>query len=173
MIKLETSRLRLITLDLGLIEAAARRDSRAIEALGYKTDGEWPGPDFYEALPYFREQLIKNGGTKGFDSWIIVTKDSREIVGGIGFLGDPDPDGSVEIGFAVNESRQRKGYCREAAQALIDWAWSQASVTRIIARCEPDNIASKHVLEKLGFQMYDNDDQLLYWQYGKAKQLQR
>jgi RimJ/RimL family protein N-acetyltransferase len=169
MIKLETSRLLLITLDLELIEAAARHDIRAIEALGYKTNGEWPGPDFYEALPYFRELLIKNGGTKGFDSWIIVAKESREIVGGIGFIGDPDLDGSIEIGFATNESHRRNGYCLEAAQALVSWAWNQASVTGIAARCEPDNIASKRVLEKLGFQMDHNDGQLLYWKYGKAK----
>ncbi|MDF2663997.1 MAG: acetyltransferase [Paenibacillus sp.] len=169
MIQLETSRLLLKTLDLELIEAAARRDTRAIEALGYKTDGEWPGPDFYEALPYFRELLIKNGGTKGFDSWIIAAKESREIVGGIGFIGDPDPDGSIEIGFAINESHQRKGYCHEAAQALINWAWNQASVASIVARCEPDNIASKRVLEKLGFQMDHSDEPLLYWKYGKVK----
>ncbi|RPK10954.1 hypothetical protein FH5_04032 [Priestia endophytica] len=66
--KLETNRLLLQTLDLNLIEAAAKRDTRAIEAMGYKTNGEWPGPDFFEALPYFRELLIKNNGTKGFDS---------------------------------------------------------------------------------------------------------
>lgn len=62
--KLETNRLLLKTLDLNLIEAAAQRDTQAIEALGYKTNGEWPGPDFFEALPYFRELLIKNSGTK-------------------------------------------------------------------------------------------------------------
>lgn len=56
---LQTNRLILKTLDLNLIEAAAQRDIGAIEALGYKTSDEWPGPDFFEALPYFRELLIK------------------------------------------------------------------------------------------------------------------
>lgn len=165
--KLQTNRLILKTLDLHLIEAAALRDTQAIEAMGYKTNGEWPGPDFYEALPYFRELLIKNNGTKGFDSWIIVAKDTREIVGGIGFLGDPDQEGMIEIGFATNESHRRKGYCFEAAQKLIEWALNHDEVQRITARCEPDNISSKNVLLKLGFQIDHKDEELLYWKYHK------
>ncbi|MEW5550597.1 GNAT family protein [Peribacillus frigoritolerans] len=166
--KLETNRLMLKTLDLNLIEAAAQRDTQAIEALGYKTNGEWPGPDFFEALPYFRELLIKNNGTKGFDSWIIVAKDNQEIVGGIGFFGEPDPDGMIEIGFATNKSYHRKGYCFEAAQKLLNWASSQDAVKCITARCEPDNIGSKNVLTKLGFQIDYRDTELIYWKYRKV-----
>ncbi|MCQ6559855.1 GNAT family N-acetyltransferase [Paenibacillus mendelii] len=165
--KLETNRLLLVTLDLSLIDAAAQRDVRAIEALGYKTNGEWPGPDFSEALPYFREMLITNNGTRGFDSWIIVAKETQEIVGGIGFLGDPDPDGSIEIGFAINEIYRRKGYCYEASQQLLNWASNQNSVKCITARCERDNISSKHVLEKLGFQIDRQDSELFYWTYAR------
>jgi [ribosomal protein S5]-alanine N-acetyltransferase len=163
--KLQTNRLIIKTLDLELIEAAARRDTRSIEAMGYKTNSEWPGPDFFDALPYFRELLIKNNGTKGFDSWIIVTKDTQEIIGGIGFLGDPNKEGMIEIGFATNESHRRKGYCFEAAQKLILWALSHDEVKSITARCEPDNINSKNVLLKLGFQIDHTDEELLYWKY--------
>ena len=56
------------------------------------------GHRLYEALPFFRELLVKNGYA-GFDSWIMVDKATRDIVGGIGFLGDPDPEGRIEIGF--------------------------------------------------------------------------
>jgi RimJ/RimL family protein N-acetyltransferase len=153
------------TLELSLIEAAFRRDDREIEALGYKTNGEWPGPDFFEALPYFRDLLIQNNGTKGFDSWIMVEKDSREIVGGIGFLGNPDANGIVEIGFATNESHRRKGYCLEAARTLIEWALSHNEVQSVTAKCEPDNTGSKKVLLKLGFRLNRQDEELLHWSY--------
>jgi RimJ/RimL family protein N-acetyltransferase len=164
-LKLETKRLLLITVDLKLIDAAAKRDTKAMEALGYKSNGEWPNDDFFEALPYFRELLIKNNGTRGFDSWIIVTKDTKEIVGGIGFLGDPGPDGVIEIGFGTNESHRRKGYCVEAAQTLLSWAANQAGVKKIIAKCNTDNIGSKYVLKKLGFQMDHSDEDLIHWTY--------
>ena len=165
--KLETNRLLLTTLDLSLIEAAAQRDTKAIETLGYKTNGEWPGPDFFEALPYFRALLIKNNGTKGFDSWIIVKKDTMEIVGGIGFLGEPDSKGTIEIGFATNESHRRKNYCFEAAQKLLNWAMKQEKVNSITARCELDNVGSQKVLGKLGFAIDHRDAELIYWKYRK------
>ncbi|KQN97778.1 GNAT family N-acetyltransferase [Paenibacillus sp. Leaf72] len=163
--KLQTKRLILKTLDLDLIDAAARHDTGAIEAMGYKSNGEWPGPDFFEALPYFRERLIKNNGSRGYDSWIILEKDTQEIVGGIGFLGDPDQNGMIEIGFATNDSHRRKGYCFEAAQKLLEWALNHDDVKIITARCELDNIGSKNALLKLEFQMDNEDQELIYWKY--------
>ncbi|MGV6938708.1 GNAT family N-acetyltransferase [Paenibacillus sp. CMM36] len=156
MYELQTNRLLLKTLDLNLIEAAARRDIGAIEALGYKTSDEWPGPD-------------KNNGTRGFDSWIIVDKDNQEIVGGIDFLGDPDQNGMIEIGFATNESHRRKGYCYEVAQKIIEWSLNHEEVQIITARCVPDNISSKNLLLKLGFQICHKDEELLYWKYQMKK----
>jgi ribosomal-protein-alanine N-acetyltransferase len=164
--KLETNRLVVQTIDLPLIEAASRRDTHAIEAMGFKTNGEWPTPDFFEAIPYFRELLIRNNGTRGFDSWIIIAKDTQEIVGGAGFQGDPDPNGIIEIGFATNENHRRKGYCFEAAHALLEWASKQEEVQSIIARCEPDNIGCAGVLTKLGFQLDRKDAQYYYWIVG-------
>ena len=163
--QLETNRLLLETLDLNLLEAAAQRDTELIEALGYKTNNEWPEPDFVEALPYFREILIKNNGTRGFDSWIMVKKDTKEIVGGIGFLGDPDPDGVIEIGFGTNKSYRRKGFCFEAAHKLLSWSTNQKVVKSIVAKCNSDNIASKNILAKLEFQIEYKENDLLYWKY--------
>jgi [ribosomal protein S5]-alanine N-acetyltransferase len=94
-----------------------------------------------------------------------VEKETKEIMGGIGFLGDPDPDGMIEIGFATNESQQRKGYCFEASHKLLNWASIQEEVKCITARCKFDNINSKNVLIKLGFQVDHRDTELIYWKY--------
>lgn len=115
--------------------------------------------------PYFRQLYVQNGGTRGYDSWVIVTKERNEIVGGVGFLGSPGPDGSIEIGFATNPSHQRKGYGFEAAERLIEWASGQKEVHRITALCELGNSASRGVLEKLGFEADHKDDELIYWSY--------
>lgn len=168
MVLLETDRLLLKTIDVNLLDAASKRDHQAIIDLGYKTNGEWPNSDFFEAIPYFREILMKNKGTKGFDSWIILKKDNFEIVGGIGFLGDPDTDAMVEIGFATNKSHRRKGYCFEAAQKLINWALSQENVSCITARCEHGNIGSQHILEKLGFKLGAKEKDFIHWRYAKV-----
>lgn len=100
-----------------------------------------------------------------FCIWIIVKKDSHEIVGGTGFLGDPDENGMIEIGFATNKSHRRKGYCVEAAQKLINWALSQETVNRITARCEHDNLGSQKTLEKLGFILDHKSADYMHWIY--------
>ncbi|CAG7654952.1 GNAT family N-acetyltransferase [Paenibacillus allorhizosphaerae] len=163
--KFETNRLFLVAMDLQMIDAAARNDMQVFESLGYKSSDEWPSADFREALPYYRELLVNNNGTRGFDSWIIVEKNTNEIVGGVGFIGDPDPEGMIEIGFGINESHRRKGYCYEAAKALLDRAVNHDEVNRITARCEPDNIGSRTVLEKLGFITESADEEVLHWEY--------
>ena len=53
--KLETPRLLLVTMDLPMIDAAARNDRQVFESLGYTRSDEWPSADFREALPYYRE----------------------------------------------------------------------------------------------------------------------
>jgi len=50
------------------------------------------------------------------------------------------------------EEHQRKGYAPEAVSALLDWAFSQNDVTRIIAETLHDGIPSQKVLLKNGFQ---------------------
>ncbi|MCY7809165.1 GNAT family N-acetyltransferase [Bacillus spizizenii] len=165
MVLLETNRLLLKTIDIPLLDAASKQDHQAMKNLGYETNGEWPNPDFFEAIPYFREKIVENNGTKGFDSWIILKKDNHEIVGGTGFLGDPDTNGMIEIGFATNKSHRRKGYCVEAAQKLITWALSQDVVNGIRARCEPDNVGSQHILGKLGFTLEHKSKDFMHWRY--------
>lgn len=44
-----------------------------------------------------------------------------------------------------------KGYTTEAVNALVHWAVSQPSVTRVEAETEPENIASQKVLANVGF----------------------
>lgn len=81
--------------------------------LGYEINGEWLNFDFFEVIFYFCEKIVENNGIKGFDLWIILKKDNYEIVGGIGFLGDLDMNGMIEIGFVINKSYCCKGYCVE------------------------------------------------------------
>ncbi|PGW29876.1 GNAT family N-acetyltransferase, partial [Bacillus cereus] len=62
------------------------------------------------------------------------------------------------------------GYCFEASQKLLNWASNHDEVKYITARCELDNINSKNVLVKLGFQMDHRDTELIYWKYSNNGQ---
>jgi len=160
--EIETRRLLLKTQDLSFLGSISERDFNKIESLGYKISEEWPGEDYYDAIPYFKNLLSNDEYIEGFGPWMIIEKEKNEIIGGIGYLNVPDENGEVEIGFGINESKRRKGYCYEAATNIIGWAGNNDSVKYISAVCEKDNNASKCILMKLGFKIYTVDE-LIKW----------
>lgn len=162
--KLQTERLLLETFTIELIDGAIAGDINKILSLGYKPSKEWPEPDLAEALPYFK-QLITANGINGFNSWIIIDKQSKDIIGSIGFIGNPDEKGRIEIGFGIITSKRKQNYCCEAGKCLINWAFQQPAVKEIIAKCDSTNLASVKTLKKLGFIKTDASDSQTIWVY--------
>ncbi len=72
-------------------------------------------------------------------------------IGGIGFKGAPDAEGTVEIGYGIDEEYRRNGYGTEAVNGLVKWAFEQKGVHCITAQTEPDNDISQKVLINNGF----------------------
>lgn len=63
-------------------------------------------------------------------------------------------EGSAELGYWIGEQYQGNGYATEASQVLIKRAFDDLDIERIYASYKYGNIASKRVLEKLGFKYY-------------------
>lgn len=55
-----------------------------------------------------------------------------------------------EIGWILNSAYQGRGYCTEAATALVRFAKTALKLSKIVAHCDTRNIASYRVMEKLG-----------------------
>ena len=55
-----------------------------------------------------------------------------------------------EIGWALGREHQGRGYATEAARALLADAFERLACHRVIATCQPQNVASWRVMEKLG-----------------------
>jgi RimJ/RimL family protein N-acetyltransferase len=58
----------------------------------------------------------------------------------------------VDLGYVLERASWGKGYMTEAVRFLVDWAVSQPSIYRVWATCDVTNLASAHVLEKVGMQ---------------------
>ena len=58
--------------------------------------------------------------------------------------------GTREIGWAIGRPHQRRGYATEAARALLAHAFETLRCHRVVATCQPENVASWRVMEKLG-----------------------
>ena len=55
-----------------------------------------------------------------------------------------------EIGWVFHPQYHRQGYATEAAAALLQYGFETLNLHRIIATCQPENIGSWRVMEKLG-----------------------
>lgn len=84
--------------------------------------------------------------------WLIVLECDNIAMGLVGFKGVPNAEGSVEFGYGINAIYQGRGYMTEAVEALVDWAFSHPECRRVTAFTQPDNIASRKVLVKNGFE---------------------
>ena len=57
---------------------------------------------------------------------------------------------TYEIGWVFNRAYHGRGYATEAAVALLEYGFEALQLHRIIATCQPENVASDRVMEKLG-----------------------
>jgi ribosomal-protein-alanine N-acetyltransferase len=58
----------------------------------------------------------------------------------------------VEILWRLVPSAHNKGYCTEAAHAVLEWSFRETALKEILAFAVPQNIPSWRVMEKIGMQ---------------------
>ena len=100
--------------------------------------------------------------------WQMVRKDTKQIVGELGFKGPPE-NRELEIGYGTGEKFRNKGYMSEAVGALCKYALTQNDfqVRRIVAATERKNYASHRVLERNGFTRAGMMRGLIMWHKNK------
>ncbi len=132
------------------LAAGALPDDRetAARVLGVALSPDWPHADLLDVLPL---QAAAGPHEERFGVWVMIERETRMVVGDIGFLGPPEADSTVEIGYSVVPDRRRRGYATEAARVLVDWALHQPGVCTVVAGCEKKNVASIRTLERIGF----------------------
>jgi [ribosomal protein S5]-alanine N-acetyltransferase len=82
----------------------------------------------------------------------VILKQENKMIGHLYFEPlEPREWMTWELGYIFNPKYQRQGYASEASAALVEHAFSQLHAHRIMARCNPENVASWKLLEKIGF----------------------
>ena len=114
-------------------------------------------------FPIYFSQLAQAPNLYGFGPWLIIEKQSKSIIGDIGFKGYPN-HATVDLGYGIIPSKQRNGYATEATNALCAWAFQTGIVNRITATCFDWNIASITVLKKCQFKAINKNENMIYWQ---------
>jgi ribosomal-protein-alanine N-acetyltransferase len=94
-------------------------------------------------------QKSYNAGTGG--PWKIVDKITGEKIGVVAYYFHKQEHKKAEVGFWIFPQFWNKGIVTEVLKAVIDYCQQQKDIHRLEAFVEDGNIASKRVLEKLGF----------------------
>jgi RimJ/RimL family protein N-acetyltransferase len=93
----------------------------------------------------------------------IVERSIGLVIGGIGFFGPPDARGHVRFGYGLVPERRNDGIATEAALALIEAAWADPRVRRVLADTTVDNLASQRVLTKSGLRCVSRAGETLFY----------
>lgn len=154
--RITTQRLELVAATATLLEMELASPQRLGEALGVRVPEGWPPGEYDEhAIRWLLERLSARPDAAGWFAWYALLKVEDDplphLVAAGGYTGPPDENGIVEIGYSVVPSYGRRGIATEMVAALVEHAFADACITRVIAHTFPANAASIRVLEKSGF----------------------
>jgi RimJ/RimL family protein N-acetyltransferase len=90
--------------------------------------------------------------TEGQFHYFVQRREDDVVVGEIG-AAFVDEKGTIEIGYAVVESQQNRGYATAAVEALVAKLREASEVRRFVAHAPLERPESGRVVEKAGFAM--------------------
>lgn len=109
----------------------------------------WTRPAF-NALDEVRDYISWNVHTPEADCFAVCRSEEPSLALGWVILMPRSP-GIAEIGYILVPDARGQGLAREALDALLDHARKTKDLRRIYADIDPDNTASKRLLEGAGF----------------------
>lgn len=87
---------------------------------------------------------------------------SGKFVGVIGFVNFGWGSRHTEIGYWIAKDSEGKGIITKSCKALIDYAFNDLNMNRVEIRCAIENVKSRAVPERLGFQLEGTLRQFLW-----------
>lgn len=92
----------------------------------------------------------------GYGFWAVYDRVSGRFAGDVGFADfhralEPSIEGMPEMGWALDPWCHGRGFAQEALSAALEWAQGTLDAPAYACIINPDNAASIHVAEKVGF----------------------
>ena len=103
------------------------------------------------AKAYISNGPVASYEKNGFGLYLVELRETGESMGMCGLI-HRSTLRDVDIGYAFLPRYWSKGYAFEAAQAMKQYAQEMLGLKRLVAIVDPENLASIHLLEKLGMQ---------------------
>ena len=108
--------------------------------------------DRAQVSPDWLAQMRNSPPSAWTHGFAMVERVTNAPVGSAAFKGPP-ADGTVEIAYGVDAEHRGRGYAKEAAAALVDFAFSNEAVQVVRAHTLPEKSPSTSVLTACGFEL--------------------
>ncbi|NBJ71205.1 MULTISPECIES: GNAT family protein [Clostridia] len=95
------------------------------------------------------QKMIKNNLGKSAEKFPVVLANENTLIGHMEFF-NYFGGHTYEIGWVFHPTYYNQGYASEAALALLKYGFEELGLHRIVATCQPENIPSFRVMEKIG-----------------------
>jgi RimJ/RimL family protein N-acetyltransferase len=103
-----------------------------------------------DARKYVEEGPVASYRKNGFGLYAVDLKETAVPIGICGLVRRETLD-DVDLGFALLERFQGRGYGRESAAAVVELGRTRFGLARLVAVTTPENVRSIRLLEHLGF----------------------
>lgn len=100
------------------------------------------------------DEYIAEYAAAGFTKWRVADLDDH-LVGRAGF--GPHRDGR-ELGYTIRRDQWGQGLASEIGAALVTWHVTHAADISLYAYVAADNLASRRVVQKIGFESIGRED---------------
>ncbi len=166
--QLYTDRLRIIPLEPEHFKLLLERTDRMEGALGLSFSGHALDKHTQEAMEGLYQLALEHTNSwEWYTNWQIVLRTENIAIGSLCFMGEPDENGTVEVGYGTNEEYRNLGYMTEAVKAVCEWALNRTYVTSVRAESDKINEASRRVLEKCGMTLFMENEESMFWHLSK------
>ena len=169
---IETARLKLISFTDDIANAMFESDQAFAKAISAAFPHNWSEERL--AIETFYKDTKDDKENIGWGAYLIILTEENKLIGCCGFKGKPN-DSIVEIGYEIHIDYRKRGFAKEAAKALTDFAFKHPQVHKVVAHTLAQENPSTAILKKLGFifmkQITDPEDgEIWQWQYNCKKQ---
>lgn len=132
-----------------------------------KHTGDVPFRNISEAQTFI--QNYTEYKRNGFGRWMVIDRVSKENIGWCGLR--KNESGVTDLGFRLFRKYWGKGYATISAMLCLKIGFEIYELDEIIGRCQPENKASKRVLEKIGMKKKgtENDENQSWFVYSIIK----
>ncbi|GAA0316023.1 GNAT family N-acetyltransferase [Bacillus carboniphilus] len=110
----------------------------------------WEAHQTLEDTYRFIDFALNQYEAGGIAPWVMILKDTNQLIGTIDFVSWNQKHEVAEIGYVCSPDHWGKGYTPEASKELIRLGIEEMGLTRIQARTFTENDNSQRVLMKLG-----------------------